>query len=218
MHAQVFQCFRKDDPNKTPYATKISREDDEEKRLAFKKEYEMIKDLNHINVVRAIELFDNVIKGEIQIVMEYIEGVEVLDHIAAQPEGHYTEDFAKELMKQMLEGIAYLHENSVAHRDIKPQNLLVTKENKLYILDFNVSSKKASNAELFRMMTKTGTVAFSAPEIFVQNVYDEKVDIWSAGIVLYMMLSGHQPFFEPNVAKLVHKITTEDVDLAERHF
>lgn len=57
------------------------------------------------------------------------------------------------------------------------------------ILDFNVSSKKSGKGP-FKMMTKTGTVAFSAPEIFTQKVYDEKVDIWSAGVVLYMMLSG----------------------------
>lgn len=61
------------------------------------------------------------------------------------------------------------------------------------------------------MMTKTGTVAFSAPEIFVEKYYDEKVDIWSAGIVLYMLLSGEQPFNSDNVAKLVHMITTQEI-------
>ena len=91
----------------------------------------------------------------------------------------------------------------MAHRDIKPQNLLVTKFNRVYILDFNVSSKKKHALEQFKMMTKTGTVAFSAPEIFTQKDYNEKVDIWSAGIVLYMMLTGQQPFLEENVAKLV---------------
>lgn len=58
------------------------------------------------------------------------------------------------------------------------------------------------------MRTKTGTAAFSAPEIFTQNVYDEKVDIWSAGIVLYMMLSGKQPYESERMAKLVEMITT----------
>jgi serine/threonine protein kinase len=59
-------------------------------------------------------------------------------------------------------------------------------------------------SEVMRMMTKTGTVAFSAPEIFTQKVYDEKVDIWSAGIVLYMMLAGKTPYEdEDNVNKLV---------------
>jgi serine/threonine protein kinase len=70
-------------------------------------------------------------------------------------------------------------------------------------MDFNVSSRNKNKSEVFRMMTKTGTVAFSAPEIFTQRVYDEKVDIWSAGIVLYMMLSGKQPFYDENVSKLV---------------
>jgi len=71
-------------------------------------------------------------------------------------------------------------------------------------MDFNVSSKSKNPSEVMRMMTKTGTVAFSAPEIFTQKVYDEKVDVWSAGIVLYMMLAGKTPFIdEENVNKLV---------------
>ena len=63
------------------------------------------------------------------------------------------------------------------------------------------------------MMTKTGTVAFSAPEIFLQQYYDEKVDVWSAGTVLYMMLCGQQPFFHDNHARVVHKITTEEPNM-----
>ena len=61
------------------------------------------------------------------------------------------------------------------------------------------------------MMTKTGTVAFSAPEIFLQREYDEKVDVWSAGTVLYMMLSGQQPFNSENIPMLVHLITTSNL-------
>lgn len=65
------------------------------------------------------------------------------------------------------------------------------------------------------MMTKTGTVAFSAPEIFTQKFYDEKIDVWSAGIVLYMMLCGEQPFYSDQVTKSVHKITSEDPGFKE---
>lgn len=72
-------------------------------------------------------------------------------------------------------------------------------------MDFNVSfkGKKPDDGEHLKMMTKTGTVAFSAPEIFKDNDYNEKVDIWSAGIVLYMMLCGQQPFDHENVNVLV---------------
>lgn len=71
---------------------------------------------------------------------------------------------------------------------------------------------------MFRMMTKTGTVAFSAPEIFTQKIYDEKVDIWSAGTVLYMMLCGDQPFNHDQMAKLVQKITSEEPSFDDEAF
>jgi serine/threonine protein kinase len=73
-----------------------------------------------------------------------------------------------------------------------------------------VSSKKNESQLLFKMMTKTGTVAFSAPEIFMEKFYDEKVDIWSAGTVLYMMLCGEQPYEDGNVANLVRAISSEE--------
>ena len=93
-----------------------------------------------------------------------------------------------------MEGIEYLHSQGVVHRDIKPQNLLLDRDNNVFILDFNVSFIKPEERHDISMMTKTGTVAFSAPEIFGSTFYSEKVDVWAAGIVLYMMLCGHVPF------------------------
>lgn len=86
------------------------------------------------------------------------------------------------------------------------------------LLDFNVSSRKPECQPEFKMMTKTGTVAYSAPEIFTHKFYDEKVDIWSAGVVLYMMLCGEQPFYSDQMAKLVHKITTEQPSFSKEAF
>lgn len=98
MHASVYQCFLKEDTEqKSPFAVKVSREDDEEKKQAHKKEFDITKHLRHTNVIKSIELFDNDITGEIHQVMEFIEGKEVLDSIAEQEDGHYTEDMAKEL-------------------------------------------------------------------------------------------------------------------------
>lgn len=80
-------------------------------------------------------------------------------------------------------------------------------------MDFNVSfqGKKPEEGEHLKMMTKTGTVAFSAPEIFKDNEYNEKVDIWSCGIVLYMMLCGKQPFDHENVNVLVQMIKEDNI-------
>jgi serine/threonine protein kinase len=85
--------------------------------------------------------------------------------------------------------------------------LLISESNVVYILDFNVSKRREPGQ---KMMTKTGTVQFSAPEIFCQSEYDEKIDVWSAGVILYMMLSGTQPFFDQSMPRLVKKISTEE--------
>jgi serine/threonine protein kinase len=83
MHATVFMCFEKDDVHfERPYAVKISRESDEEKKLAHKNEYEILNHLSHENIVKNIKFYENDFKGEIYQVMEYIEGEEVLDNIA----------------------------------------------------------------------------------------------------------------------------------------
>ena len=151
--------------------------------------------LNHPNIVKAYEYFDNPTKGEVHLIMQYVDGMEVLDHLASMPHSCYTEDMARQVFRQMMKGICYLHENGICHRDIKPQNLFVTKaDQRVFILDFNVCKKKKDDG--WHMRTKTGTAQFSAPEIFstVLNEYDEKVDIWSAGIVLHMMLCGVVPF------------------------
>lgn len=95
MHASVYMCFKKDDPQRKPYAVKVSRESDEEKKMAHKKENDIISQLDHKNIVKSVGFFENEFKGEIHQVMEYIDGMEVLDHIAQQPQGKYTEDTAK---------------------------------------------------------------------------------------------------------------------------
>ena len=105
---------------------------------------------------------------------------------------------AKGLFKQVLEGLVYLHRNNVCHRDIKPSNIMITKDRKrIVIADFNVAKKKAeSDKGPFEMFTKTaGSLAFASPERLLETQpYTVKVDIWAAGIVLVMLLTGTYPF------------------------
>ena len=146
MHASVFKCFKLEDTKKErPFAVKISRDDDIEKKNAFEKEFKITHGLIHKNIVRSIEMFTNEFTGETHQVMEYVDGVEVFEKIADQA-GSYSEDDAKAFFKQLLEAIAYMHSQGVAHRDIKPQNILVTNDCKVYVVDFNVSQTKKEGA------------------------------------------------------------------------
>jgi serine/threonine protein kinase len=99
----------------------------------------------------------------------------------------------------------------VTHRDLKPENIIVTEQGEVCIIDFNVSFHK-DHSHATHMMTKTGTLAYSAPEIFTQAVYNNKVDVWSAGVVLHLMVSGVNPILGNNIPKLMEQIINFDAD------
>lgn len=144
------------------------REDDEEKLMAAQKEYEITRKLNHPNIVKSHEMFMNQQRKEVHLIMELINGKEVLDQIAEF--GAYKERDAQHIFLQLMRAIDYLHDAGICHRDVKPSNILVTKDQRVFLADFNVAREKTT--ERFRMMTRTGTLAYSAPEIFTSTYYE----------------------------------------------
>ena len=106
---------------------------------------------------------------------------------------HLNEDVAAFIMKQLFLALEYLHNRKISHRDIKPQNFMLYKANDLScikMIDFGLS-KDYSQGGI--MHTLSGSPYYMAPEVFLQN-YNSKIDIWSMGVVLYIMLSGKVPF------------------------
>lgn len=159
-----------------------------------------LKSIKHPNIIEVHDLYIDFDQGYVFLVMEYFEADEMFAYLGKV--GFYTEEVAKKLMYQLFTAIDFLHEQGIVHRDLKPNNLLVSKEHLLKITDFNVAKffddKYKDSTVLgkfkFKMHTYTGTIAFSAPEIFESDCYTEAVDVWSAGCVLYTMLCGYQPF------------------------
>jgi len=132
-------------------------------------------------------------KKNIYLVEELLDGGELFDLLIER--GNLTTDEASGVAKQVLSGVAYMHYHGIAHRDLKPENLLVDiGRTVIKITDFG-ASKSFGNST---MMTMVGSPLYVAPEILLSQPYDQAVDIWSIGVITYMMLCGWTPFQTEN--------------------
>ena len=133
----------------------------------------------------------------IYIVMELVEGGELFDHIVEA--GAYDEQKARKVMRQILEALRHLHSIGIIHRDIKPENILCDAEGvNVKIADFGLSNSVSPGQASLR--SQCGTPVYMAPEMLQKHPYTTSVDVWSAGIVMYIILSGSMPFYAENPA------------------
>jgi serine/threonine protein kinase len=153
--------------------------------MFVREEYEILQSLAHPSIVKVIDIFED--PCEIWICMELLQG-SVKQHVHCY--GAFTEARARPLFEKILEGVHYLHGKRIVHRDVKPENILISncgKEVKLG--DFN-SAKRLGESH---MLTHRSTHIFSAPE-YLQGIWNERVDIWAVGMCFFFMLRGALPF------------------------
>uniref|UniRef100_A0A3Q3JGT3 Serine/threonine-protein kinase 17A n=1 Tax=Monopterus albus TaxID=43700 RepID=A0A3Q3JGT3_MONAL len=133
--------------------------------------------------------------SEMVLVLEFAAGGEIFNRCVSQQEDEaFREEDVKRLMKQILEGVAFLHQNNIAHLDLKPQNILLTSSSPLgdiKIVDFGLSRMICSHQELREIM---GTPEYVAPEILNYEPISTATDMWSIGVLTYVMLTGISPF------------------------
>ena len=151
----------------------------------FHQEIQIMKEIEHPNIVRLYETFEDT--DNIYLVMELCSGGELFDRILSV--GFFSETETAHFVKQMLSAIYYLHTHGICHRDIKPENFLI-EGSTLKLIDFGLSARFDSNT---LMTTKSGTPYYVAPEILA-GPYNEKCDIWSIGVLTYVLLCGYPPF------------------------
>jgi calcium-dependent protein kinase len=147
--------------------------------------------------------------------MEECNGGELFQRLAdnAKHNKNYTEKDAARIMKQILQAVNYLHSHGVCHRDLKPENILfssVEPNSELKIIDFGLSKVLKEIDQV--MKGEVGTLYYMAPEV-IQGNYNEKCDVWSCGVILYIILSGHPPFYSKNEEKLKQKICNIEYSL-----
>jgi calcium-dependent protein kinase len=103
--------------------------------------------------------------------------------------------FLKELVYQLLETLAFIHQKKICHRDIKPENVLFDRdEGTVKLIDFGISKKLMDRGQKKEMLTLTGTPYYRAPEMFEGGGYDERVDLWALGVTMFKLMTGATPF------------------------
>eukprot|EP01102_Stenamoeba_stenopodia_P000837 TRINITY_DN10788_c0_g1_i1.p1 TRINITY_DN10788_c0_g1~~TRINITY_DN10788_c0_g1_i1.p1 ORF type:complete len:451 (+),score=152.51 TRINITY_DN10788_c0_g1_i1:58-1410(+) len=167
-------------------------------------EVEILKKLSHPNIINILDIFDT--KDELQLVLELVHGGDLLDKILSKT--RYKEDEARVIFKNIVEAVEYLHSHGFAHRDLKPENILLVSnddDTTIKLTDFGVS-RSFGDEEL--MKTLVGTPQYLAPEIIKkgrgsQEGYTVAVDMWSLGVILYVLLSGFPPFQEGDYNRIL---------------
>ncbi|XP_015602301.1 calcium/calmodulin-dependent protein kinase type 1 isoform X2 [Cephus cinctus] len=171
------------------------------KEDSLENEIKVLRRLTHPNIVQLLETFED--KHKVYLVMELVTGGELFDRIVEK--GSYTEKDASGLIRQVLEAVDYMHEQGVVHRDLKPENLLYyspDEDSKIMISDFGLSKMEDSGI----MATACGTPGYVAPEVLAQKPYGKAVDVWSIGVISYILLCGYPPFYDENDANLFAQI------------
>lgn len=164
--------------------------------------------VDHPNIVRVYEYFE--CHGVVFIVMELMMGGELFDRIVQYE--HYTERQASDSFKPIVDAVRYCHTLGIVHRDLKPENLLYCnyEDNALIkVSDFGLARYIITKDMLF---TACGTPNYVAPEIIGGTGYDSKVDCWSLGVILYVMLCGFPPFYDEDNQKLFDLIKNAEYD------
>lgn len=177
------------------------------KHSNFTNEINILKSLDHPNIIKLYETYQD--EEKYYLIFELCKGGELFDTIIEN--GYFTEKEAKKLFKCIIKALHYCHKIGICHRDIKPENFMFadkTDFESLKMIDFGLSkvipkkkSEKENNTGYGRqrrkgrknMKTKAGTSYYVAPEVLLGE-YNEKCDIWSAGVILYILLCGYPPF------------------------
>ncbi|XP_006657117.3 CBL-interacting protein kinase 24 [Oryza brachyantha] len=168
----------------------------------IKREISIMKIVRHPNIVRLNEVLAG--KTKIYIILELITGGELFDKIAHQ--GKLRENEARKYFQQLIDAIDYCHSKGVYHRDLKPENLLLDSHGNLKVSDFGLSTLAQKGVGLLH--TTCGTPNYVAPEVLSNNGYDgSAADVWSCGVILYVLMAGYLPFEENDLPTLYDKIT-----------
>lgn len=168
----------------------------------IKREISIMRIVRHPYIVHLYEVMAT--KTKIYFVLEYAKGGELFNKVA---KGKLKEDLARKYFHQLINAVDFCHSRGVYHRDLKPENILLDENENLKISDFGLSALAESKRQDGLLHTTCGTPAYVAPEVINRKGYDgAKADVWSCGVILFVLISGYLPFHSSNLMELYRKI------------
>jgi len=184
----------------------IAKNQAEDEITLLKREIDIMTKLKHDHIIQLFDVFDE--DDNIYLVLELVTGGELFDQIISK--GSYSERDAANIIRQILEAVAFMHTHGIAHRDLKPENVLVTGTNNdiIKVSDFGLSKDFGKE----KLKTACGTPDYVAPEVLRGIQYDNTVDVWSIGVICYILLCGFPPFYGSTDQQIFEKIMKVDFD------
>lgn len=168
-------------------------------------EVDILSNLDHDGIIRMFEIFEN--KKFIFMVLEFVDCGDLLTWM--RDHGKFSEASFLPVLHQILEALAYMHSQSILHRDVKLDNILLGSDGRIRICDFGISKKMPAKGLIFEHI---GTPAYIAPEIVVEKGYSGfKADVWSLGITCFIAMTGHIPFKGNDISQLQNNILSNDL-------
>uniref|UniRef100_A0A7S3NIS0 phosphorylase kinase n=1 Tax=Aureoumbra lagunensis TaxID=44058 RepID=A0A7S3NIS0_9STRA len=168
-------------------------------------EVQVLRSITHPNIIELYDFYEE--KKMFYMVIELMEGGELFERIVKKT--FYNEKEARDLIRILLDALAYLHRAAIVHRDLKPENLLLKSpynDFDIKLADFGFAKKVSGKS----LDTQCGTPGYVAPEILKGVKYGSEVDMWSCGVIVYILLGGYPPFHDDNHAVLYRKIKAAD--------
>ena len=200
-------------------AMKVIKKEKSMNNLLIKNEIDILKKLSHPNIVRIYEFYES--NNNFYLINEYCDGGELFNYINKST---LNEQQLSVLFYQVFSGLCYLHENNILHRDMKPENILISKKEKdlyndeeyfwIQIIDFGTAKIFEHDQKLKSIV---GSAYYIAPEVLNQD-YNEKCDTWSVGIILYMFIAGRAPFGGISNKEIINSIKTQTLDVNNERF
>ncbi|KZV25270.1 CBL-interacting serine/threonine-protein kinase 14-like [Dorcoceras hygrometricum] len=168
----------------------------------IKREISIMHKMDHPHIVRLLEVLAT--KTKIYFIMEFAKGGELFTKVA---KGRFSEDLSRKYFQQLISAVGYCHSRGVYHRDLKPENLLLDENWELKVTDFGLSAVTDQIRPDGLLHTLCGTPAYVAPEILAKQGYDgAKIDVWSCGVILFVLNAGYLPFNDTNLMAMYRKI------------